>query len=87
MLVSLQLAPLNNAIDPKDSSASINMRSNRVCGRLVLGFRDPVCSQVVLKLNKWHDRREWRSLVDNGRTIQDDLAHRFSKANSELKGE
>merc|ERR1711934_1082156 len=49
----LQLAPLNNAIDPKDSNAFVNRRS----------------CKVVLKLNKWHDRREWRSLIDNGRSI------------------
>merc|ERR1711907_139608 len=60
----LQLAPLNNAIDPKDSNAFVNRRS----------------CKVVLKRNKWHDRREWRSLIDNGRSIQDDLVHRFAAA-------
>jgi len=58
----LQVAPLNNAIDPQKSSTIVHQRTGK----------------VVVKLNKWHDRREWRSLTDSGRDIHQDLADRLS---------
>jgi len=57
----LQIAPLNNAIDPQKSSTLVYQKTNK----------------VVVKLNKWHDRRVWRSLIDSGKSVSDDLADRM----------